>query len=295
MYLVSLGRLDIFETNYAPGRRVCEEGLAMARQIGDAWLIWGGLHALALAAVAEHDLSTARALAQESLRLPAAPNMLLGMHIVHGLVALEGKEYVGAREQLLEALSLAVSSEDPLATAQVVEYMAHLASCAGQSDVALRLAAAAEAARETLDVSASRLLECLPHLPLLRELREAWLLPLRKAVGIDGARRWWAEGRALSLAEAVTLAESWPLPAAAVSLPARSAPAVISPLTPRQREVAVLVAQGLTNRQIAERLVVSERAAAAHVENILNKLGVSSRTQIAVWASEHGLLARDVD
>jgi non-specific serine/threonine protein kinase len=56
-------------------------------------------------------------------------------------------------------------------------------------------------------------------------------------------------------------------------------------------EVAVLVAQGLTNRQIAERLVVTERAAAAHVEHILNKLGVGSRTQIAVWISERGLLA----
>jgi hypothetical protein len=69
--------------------------------------------------------------------------MLLGMHIVHGLVALAGSECVSAREQLLEALTPVVSSEDPLATAQVVEYMAHLASCVGQSDVALRLATAA--------------------------------------------------------------------------------------------------------------------------------------------------------
>ena len=44
--------------------------------------------------------------------------------------------------------------------------------------------------------------------------------------------------------------------------------------------------------QIAERLVVAERAAAAHVEHILDKLGVGSRAQIAVWASEHGSLAK---
>jgi DNA-binding NarL/FixJ family response regulator len=69
----------------------------------------------------------------------------------------------------------------------------------------------------------------------------------------------------------------------------------VGALTPRQKEVAILVGQGLTNRQIAERLVVSERAAAAHVENILNKLGVGSRTQIAVWASERKLLAKTVD
>jgi non-specific serine/threonine protein kinase len=211
--------------------------------------------------------------------------MRLGMLIIRGLVALEGGEHAAARAHLLEALALAVSSEDPLATAQVIEYVAALASCVGQAAVALRLAAAAEAARETLDVAASRLIESLPHLPLLHALRERWLPLLRQRVGTENARHWWAEGRALSLGQAVALAAAWPVPPAAT----------VGRLTPRQHEVAVLVAQGLTNRQIAERLVVSERAAAAHVENILNKLGVSSRTQIAVWAAEHGLLAQRVD
>jgi DNA-binding NarL/FixJ family response regulator len=73
----------------------------------------------------------------------------------------------------------------------------------------------------------------------------------------------------------VTLAESWPLPAAAVpTQEPHGAATRVNLLTPRQQEVAVLVARGLTNRQMAERLVVSERAAAAHVENILNRLGV---------------------
>ena len=61
-------------------------------------------------------------------------------------------------------------------------------------------------------------------------------------------------------------------------------------MTPRQLEVAVLVAEGLTNHQIAERLVVTERAAAEHVEHILDKLEVGSRTQIAAWTSESGFL-----
>ena len=162
--LLSLGRLDIFEANYATGRPPCEQGLAMARQIGDTWIIWGALHALALAALAQGDLATARALSYESLSLPASPNMRLGMQIVRGLVALEGGEHTAAREHLTEALALAVSSADPLATAQVVEYVAHLASDVGQSDVALRLAAAAEAARETLNVVISRSIETFPHL-----------------------------------------------------------------------------------------------------------------------------------
>jgi DNA-binding CsgD family transcriptional regulator len=54
-------------------------------------------------------------------------------------------------------------------------------------------------------------------------------------------------------------------------------------LTPRQREVAALVAGGLTNRQIAERLVITERSAESHVERIRDRLGFRSRSQIAAW------------
>lgn len=60
-------------------------------------------------------------------------------------------------------------------------------------------------------------------------------------------------------------------------------------LTAREREVARLVAQGLTNREIAARLVVAERTAEGHVQSILNKLGVTARTQIAAWAVAHGV------
>ncbi len=55
------------------------------------------------------------------------------------------------------------------------------------------------------------------------------------------------------------------------------------PLTPREREVADLVAEGLTNRQIAERLVLSERTAQNHVQHVLTKLGLSNRAQVAAW------------
>jgi DNA-binding CsgD family transcriptional regulator len=60
-------------------------------------------------------------------------------------------------------------------------------------------------------------------------------------------------------------------------------------LSAREREVAVLVAQGRTNREIADALVVSERTAEAHVSNILGKLGFTTRAQIAAWAVEKGL------
>ena len=63
----------------------------------------------------------------------------------------------------------------------------------------------------------------------------------------------------------------------------------IAPLTRREGEVAVLVARGLTNRQISERLVISERTADNHVANMLGKLGFSTRAQIAAWAVEREL------
>lgn len=59
-------------------------------------------------------------------------------------------------------------------------------------------------------------------------------------------------------------------------------------LTRREREVANLVAQGLTNREIASRLFISERTAESHVEQLRSKLGVRSRTQVAAWVTAQG-------
>jgi non-specific serine/threonine protein kinase len=58
------------------------------------------------------------------------------------------------------------------------------------------------------------------------------------------------------------------------------------PLSPREQEVALLVARGLTNRQIAEQLVIGERTVATHVEHILGKLSFRSRAQVAAWAAD---------
>ncbi|HEY7269342.1 MAG TPA: response regulator transcription factor, partial [Dehalococcoidia bacterium] len=63
-------------------------------------------------------------------------------------------------------------------------------------------------------------------------------------------------------------------------------------LTAREREVAGLVAAGMSNRAIAEALVLSERTVESHVANALAKLGYSSRAQLAVWASENGITGR---
>jgi non-specific serine/threonine protein kinase len=64
----------------------------------------------------------------------------------------------------------------------------------------------------------------------------------------------------------------------------RAAPRSIGGLTPRESDIAALIAEGLTSREIAEALVLGERTVETHVAHILSKLGFSSRRQIAAWA-----------
>jgi DNA-binding NarL/FixJ family response regulator len=68
-----------------------------------------------------------------------------------------------------------------------------------------------------------------------------------------------------------------------------AAPRAPGGLSPRQLEIAALIRQGLTNAEIAARLVLSPGTVANHVANILDRLNLRSRTQVAVWAAEHGL------
>jgi DNA-binding NarL/FixJ family response regulator len=64
----------------------------------------------------------------------------------------------------------------------------------------------------------------------------------------------------------------------------------VEPLTEREREVLSLVGQGASNKEIASALFITERTARTHVSNILGKLGLSSRTQAALWAVENKLV-----
>jgi predicted ATPase/DNA-binding CsgD family transcriptional regulator len=101
----------------------------------------------------------------------------------------------------------------------------------------------------------------------------------------------FAEGAAYSFDQAVALAlgEDGDAPgseAAATSPAPRLGPGAPDLLTPRQWEIAGLLAEGLTNREIAARLVISQRTAETHVNHILTKLGMTSRTQVASWVAQ---------
>ncbi len=93
-------------------------------------------------------------------------------------------------------------------------------------------------------------------------------------------------------AELDRIARRLGVPAAGANASASPAPAAASgsaALTPREREVVRLLAEGLTNSEVARRLVISRKTAAVHVSNILAKLGMTSRAQVAAWASREKL------
>jgi ATP/maltotriose-dependent transcriptional regulator MalT len=105
----------------------------------------------------------------------------------------------------------------------------------------------------------------------------------------------WTEGRMMQTEQAIAYALAEPDAERDAQhllsslTPLRAAKEQFGGLTAREREVAALVAQGSSNREIAEFLVVSERTVGAHISNILSKLEFASRTQIAMWAIAKGL------
>lgn len=68
---------------------------------------------------------------------------------------------------------------------------------------------------------------------------------------------------------------------------------IVEPLTPREKEILILVAKGMTNQEIADRICISELTVRSHVSNILNKLHLENRTQAALYALREGLVKLD--
>jgi non-specific serine/threonine protein kinase len=100
----------------------------------------------------------------------------------------------------------------------------------------------------------------------------------RRVLGDDAFGAAWAEGQRMSPDDAAAYALGLEPPPSARARGDRS-----SLLTPREQEVARLIAEGRTNREIAASLVIAEPTAERHVANIFNKLGVHSRAEVAAW------------
>jgi non-specific serine/threonine protein kinase len=180
-----------------------------------------------------------------------------------------------------ESLALRKAHGDRGGIAACLTALAGVAIADGQPDQAARLFGAAEALRDAIHI---------PMPPAQRAEYDRQIAALQTSLNETALAAAWAEGRAMGPDQAIDYGLAWETsPRAAKS----DGPAVsdrrVTILTSREREVAALIAQGLTNREIAARLVVAERTAEGHVQSILNKLGVNSRARIAVWAAEHGL------
>ena len=121
--------------------------------------------------------------------------------------------------------------------------------------------------------------------------QEHTVAALRGALGGDAFAHAWNAGRRLPLDEIVVDALT-PAEPAGPQIPSRGTRS--GPLTRREQEVAALIARGLTNRQIAEELFIAERTADTHVEHILAKLGLGSRSQVAAWVVKQGNAAPGV-
>jgi predicted ATPase/DNA-binding CsgD family transcriptional regulator len=191
---------------------------------------------------------------------------------------IEQRDYVTPRALLREALTTYRDAGDRQGVARGLEACARLAAAADVAAQAVRLAGAAAALRSAAQT---------PMSPPERIALERHLPVARASLGARGASIAWTEGQSLPAAQAVAQALAF----LEYSEPAADGPAPVrtGPLTPREREVAALVEGGLSNRAIAAALVITEATTERHIRNIFDKLGLTSRAQLAVWAHEHGL------
>ena len=152
-----------------------------------------------------------------------------------------------------------------------------LASMAAERDGQERAAILLGSAQRVRDSSSLTLIE------LYRQQHERSVSLIIGGIGRKGFDTAYARGRAMTVDEGVAFAVA-DKPAIKPAPPVKSAPDTA--LTPRQLEIARLIADDLTNRQIADRLFLSERTVETHITNILNKLGLNSRIQLSRWIAE---------
>ncbi|MFI6522722.1 ATP-binding protein [Spirillospora sp. NPDC050679] len=194
-----------------------------------------------------------------------------------GLVRWTAGDAAGAMADVLESLRLKDGASDAIGHAITLDL---IAVCAADLDAPDRAAALLGFTGRLWDRLRVPMLG-----PVYAAIRQNCLDSLRERLGEERLADGLRHGADRTLAEATALALGESAPGGAGPAAGGRGP---RPLTPREREIAALVAEGLSNRQIAERLVIAKRTVDSHVEHILAKLGAASRTQIAVWAERHG-------
>jgi non-specific serine/threonine protein kinase len=184
-------------------------------------------------------------------------------------------DYERAAESARTALELKVALEDRAGLLFAAEVLSWTMAAAGQWTEAARLHAAVQPRGD-------RRASPLEDFGFLSEHRTAWSKKINEKLGPDGCASAERAGAAMGLEEIGQFALS-PVLETPDSGPSAARNVARAPLTRRETEVAGLLAEGLTNREIAGRLVISPRTAEVHVERILVKLGFHSRAQVGAW------------
>ena len=275
-----LGMVAYHQGDYATARGFFEACLRSCREHNVTDHAADSLNRLGDLARVAGDLDRAHALYSESLALwqsvHGSPGIASALHKL-GQTARRRGDAAGARRLLAESLSLQREIGNKQGVVECLVALAGLALEWVPSEHGVELLAASEVQLEALGA------------PLAPVDQADFERDLARGKASLSALAWataHAHGLSLDMPSALALALAGPteLPAASGTNTARG-----SVLSPRETEVAALIAQGHSNREIAAGLVIAEKTAANHVEHIMAKLNLRSRAQIAVWAVRHGL------
>ena len=258
--------------DYASARPLAEESVELFREGDDAFGLGITLSRLGITALAQGDHAAARAALEEGVEIcrRIEDDWALALALRNmGIGALREGERGEAVARLAESLKVLQEPGNPLYM-QNLELLAAAVSMQGGHKRAALLFGTAEALREAVGAFV---------LPLYRSEYDRGLAAAR--AGLDEATfsAAWAEGRAMTPEKALEYALGTEGPDTTVSL-----------LSPREVEVLALVAEGLTNPQVAQRLYLSPHTVSRHLRSVYTKLGVPSRAAAAREALERGLI-----
>jgi predicted ATPase/class 3 adenylate cyclase/DNA-binding CsgD family transcriptional regulator len=257
------------------------EGLVACRQSGDLRQINSALAGLGELAVRRGRYERARDLLGESLDISRRSGDKWGLAIALGSlgwIALRQQDFGEMGKLLGESMKVRLETGDKGGIAWCLEKLAEAAGRQGQPEKAVKTFSAASVLR----TSVGSVID-----PVDQQDHDRILSGLRTALGEEVFRGAWEQGAAMPLDEMIAYALSEPGLTAREAT--RSEKEQFGGLTAREREVATLIAQGKSNREIAATMVVGAKTVETYVTRILNKLGLVSRVQIAIWAKDKGL------
>jgi non-specific serine/threonine protein kinase len=257
-----------------------EESLAIAREAGDTTAAAYASQYLAITAMLGGDYERARTLFEAALEMARITGNRMGQAVSLnnlGLVALCQEDYARATKLSSESLRLSEELMDHQAITWALDPLAAVCGQQGSVGRAARLWGAAEVLREASGFTQP---------PEDKRVLEPFLEAARSRLEEAAFQAAWEEGRAMTEEQAIryALSEEEQNAPTLDAVPEQQPSAANEPterLTAREQEIALLVGRGLTNRQIALELSISEHTVANHVRKILKKLKLRSRTQIS--------------